>query len=160
MKALGRPVETALAALVAVMDDAFRPARCDGHIERVEHDTGLQVVAERPADDPTRPGVEIDGEKEEARRGWNERDVRHPEPIGSIGGEVPANQISGGGPLGCADRRGDGPAPAADAREASLSHQPGDALAPDLDALGPKLGMEARRPVGAVRDGVNGADAA
>ena len=57
-----------------MMYNVFGPARCDGHIERVEHEPGLQVVAEGPADDPSGPGVENDGEEEEACRGRHEGD--------------------------------------------------------------------------------------
>jgi hypothetical protein len=49
-----------------MMDDVVGLSRRQRHVERVEHDLGLQVGRERPPDDPARPGVENDGEIEEA----------------------------------------------------------------------------------------------
>ncbi|MDA8252045.1 MAG: IS3 family transposase [Rhodospirillales bacterium] len=45
---LRRPLESALAALVAVMDHAVRTALPDRHLQRGEHQLGAQVIRKRP----------------------------------------------------------------------------------------------------------------
>ncbi len=62
-----RPVETGLAALVAVVDDVPGPPLANGHLHRVQHQLGAQVVRHRPADDLAAPGVQDDSKVEEAR---------------------------------------------------------------------------------------------
>jgi hypothetical protein len=94
------------------MDDVSGLARRDGHVERIEHEPGLRLVAERPADDPARPGIEgrgiegaigsspmASGEEEATRRGRDERDVGPRRPVGPIGGEVAPDEIPGRGSL-------------------------------------------------------------
>jgi hypothetical protein len=54
LRVLRRPVESALAALIAVMNQALdRPAAPDGHVQGVHHQFGAQMVGHRPAHDPT-----------------------------------------------------------------------------------------------------------
>ena len=139
-----------------MMYHVFGRARRHGH---VEHEPGLQIIAERPAYDLPGPSVENDGEEEKARRRRYEGDIYHPAPIRTVGGEVALHEISGRGPIRGADG-GDGPAPAPDARDPGLAHRLGDPIAPDLDAFGPQLGMNARCPVGLMPNGTDRADAA
>src|SRR6202035_4184822 len=63
---LRRPVDSALAALVAVMDDAVRPSLADRHFQRIQHQLGAQMIGHRPADDLAAPGIQHDGEVQKA----------------------------------------------------------------------------------------------
>jgi hypothetical protein len=50
VEVLRRPIESALAALIAVVDQALgRLAAPDGHVEGVNDQLGAQVVGHRPA---------------------------------------------------------------------------------------------------------------
>jgi hypothetical protein len=54
VEVLRRPVESALAAVVAVVHQAgIGVALGDGHVEGVQDELGAQVVGHRPADDPS-----------------------------------------------------------------------------------------------------------
>ena len=66
------------------------------HVESVEHDAGLQIGREGPSDDPARPGVENDRKVEKSGQRRQEGDVGHPQPAGSLGHEVAADEIAGG----------------------------------------------------------------
>jgi len=89
-----------LAALVGVMDHRGRPALPNGHVERVEHELGLQMGGHRPAHDPAAADIEDDREIEESGPGGDVGDIRDPELVGALGPEGPLDQIGrrrGGG---------------------------------------------------------------
>ncbi len=111
----------------------------------------------RPADDPAAEGIQHDGEIEKARQGRHVADVGDPQPIRPRGGEASLDQIRRR-PGRRLAHRGARPPATADAGETGAAHQPGDPLAPDRNALGLELGMDARDAVGALRDGVDGSD--
>ena len=105
----------------------------------------------RPADDPPAPGIEHDGEIEEAGPGRHVGDVGDPEPIGR------ASPRTGGrrdrapaGAVWSAHRRA-ARLPPADALQAGAAHQPGDPLAADAHASGRELGVNAGGAVGPAR---------
>lgn len=62
--ALRRPVESALRALVAVMDHVRGPTLSDRHVHRVEDELRLQVRPHGPADDPTGERIEDDRQRQ------------------------------------------------------------------------------------------------
>jgi hypothetical protein len=58
VEVLRRPVESALAAMVSVMDQTWRGvALGDGHIQGVQDQLGAKVVGHGPAHDPAREGI-------------------------------------------------------------------------------------------------------
>jgi hypothetical protein len=134
-----------LRALVRVVDDILRPARCQRHVQRIEHELGVQGRRHRPADDAAAERIECDGQVEEARPRGYVRYIGHPQHVRVLGGEVALDQI-GRLPCAVANRRGDEPA-AADAGDTSLAHQTRDALLADVSCIGFELGMDARCPV-------------
>ena len=138
----------------------FSGRRGERHVAGIEHDARLQVRREGLADDAAGPGVEDDGQIEEADQRRDERDVGDPQLVRPFGGDVTAHEIARRA-MSRRLRRRDRRAPAsADANDPGDAHQPGDTLAGDLDALGLQLAMDARRAVGSMRSGVDRADAA
>ena len=136
------------------MDHLGRPALADRHVQRVEDQLGPEMRRHRPADHPAAPGVEDDGEVQEAGPGRDVRDVGHPQPIGAVGGEGPLDEIRGRPGGGIAAGGGHEGAPA-HAGQAGGLHEAGDALAADVDALGRQFRVHAGRavrPAGAVVD--------
>jgi hypothetical protein len=63
---LRRSLELRLRALVRVVDHRGGSALFERHIQRVEHEIGLEVVLHRPADDASAPRVDDDREEQEA----------------------------------------------------------------------------------------------
>ena len=78
MLVLRRPVESALRTLIAMVDDVLRLAGGERHVERIEHDAGLQIGREGPSDDPARPGIHDDGQEQESGERGHEGDIGHP----------------------------------------------------------------------------------
>ncbi len=85
-KALGW--ESALAALVGVMDHARRPPLPQRHVERLEYQFGTQIGLHRPAHDAPTERIEHHREIEKARPVRHVRDIGDPQKIGRRGGEV------------------------------------------------------------------------
>ena len=79
-----------------MMNDVVGLSGLKRHVESVEHDAGLQIGREGPADDPARPGVENDREVEKAGQRRQEGDVGHPQLVRPLGHEVAADKIAGG----------------------------------------------------------------
>ena len=148
-----------LAALVAVVDDVLGPPLANRHLHRVQHQFGTQVVRHRPADDLAAPGVEHDGEIEEARHRWHISDVGNPQLVRSGGAEVAVDQVGRRPvvlvPSGCCRAA----VPMAGAHQARLMHQTGDPLAAVPLSTPTQIGMDARRPVGLPRTGMHRLDA-
>jgi hypothetical protein len=90
---LRRPLETALATLIAVVNDIGRPALTDRHVQRGQNQLRPQVGLHRRTDDPVAEGVQKHGQIQELRRGRDERDVRDPELIGSLRLEFSIHQV-------------------------------------------------------------------
>ena len=78
IRALRRPLESTLRSLIAMMNDVLGPPLAYGHLERVQHQFGLQVVRHGPADDLAAPDIEHHGQIKEARRSWQIGDVCDP----------------------------------------------------------------------------------
>jgi hypothetical protein len=146
-----------LRALVRVMDDILRSARCQRHVQGIEHKLGVQGRCHRPADDAPAKRIECDRQIEKAGPRRNVGDVGHPQQVRALGGEVALNQV-GRLPRPLANRRGDEPA-AADAGKTGPAHQTRDALLADVDAIGLELGMDAGRPIDASRGRMDRANA-
>ena len=93
---LRRPLEFTLAAVVCVMDDVLGAALGQRHLQSIQHQFRAQVQGHGPADDPSRPGVQDHGQKQEAGVGRDVRNVADPQFIRAGGGEVAAHEIVGG----------------------------------------------------------------
>lgn len=125
------------------------------HLERVEDELGAQMVGHRPADD--QPGEQVLDVREiqEPFPGRDVGDVRRPRLVRVGRAKVALEQVGSDPDARQPDRR----APALACRnpgDTSRSHQPLDALSPDVDAMPePQLGVNAARAVGAVRGGVD-----
>ena len=132
------------------------PARCQRHVQGIQHKLCVQGRRHGPADDAAAERVERDGQIQEAGPRGNVRDIGHPQHVRALGREVAVDQI---GRLPCTVTNGrlDEPA-AADAGKTCLAHQTGDALLTDADALVLEFGMDARRPIRAFRGRINRAD--
>src|SRR6185295_4071878 len=137
--------------------DLARPSLCEGHIECVEDELGLQVSRHRPADDPAAPDVEYDGEEQKAAPGRHVRDVRDPKLVGALGREVAIDEVR------CLPAvtmgRGNAETTSRDTDEALGSHEPRHALSADARPLLSELSMNRWRAVDAVRLRVGAPDA-
>lgn len=133
-------------------------ALADGHVERLGDELGAEVGGHGPADDAPAPDVEDDSEVEESGPRRHIGDVRHPEAIRPLGGEVSIHQVRRFLGPSVLDG-GDAEATATHARERSPSHETGNPLAADADALEGQLHVDARHAVGFARARMDGADA-
>jgi hypothetical protein len=129
-----------------MMNDIGRPPLRHRHVERGEGKLGAQVRFHGPANYPPAPGVQHDREIQKAGPDRYVRDVRHPQPIGPRGGELPLDEIRRRPGRGIPDCRPELLA-AAHAVQARGAHQPSDALAADADPLCRELGVNAWRTV-------------
>src|SRR2546425_656877 len=84
-----------LAALIRMVDDLGRPALVHGHRQRVEDELRAEVGGHGPADHTAAPGIEHDGEIQEAGPRRDVGDVGHPEAIGAGDGEGALDKIWG-----------------------------------------------------------------
>jgi len=152
---LRRPVESALAALVAVVNDVAGAALRDGHVQRREHQFGIDALSYRPAHHPTAPDIEHDRQVHESGPGRHEGDIGYPQPVRLVGDELAVHQIRRRAPLGLALRRHDKATTPAHAAQAVQAHEACDPLAAHPRALIDELGTHPRHAVGRIRGGVN-----
>ena len=76
-----------------MVNDALRFALRDRHVHRVDDKLRLEIMPHCPADDPSREGIEHDGQVDEARPGRDVCNVRHPELVRLVGPEVAVAQV-------------------------------------------------------------------
>ena len=120
----------------------------DGHAERVEYKLALEVVAHRPADDPTAEHVLDGGEKEEALSGLDVLEVADPEPVRLRAGEVAVDEVRRRVTLRVTHGRPHTAPTAIGTTNAELLHQPCDAFLADRDPIAEReLGVDPRRTV-------------
>ena len=83
MHMLRRPVETALAATIRVVNAALGwPAQGDGHVQGTDRQVLLHPIADRPPDHPARMQVEDDGQIDPALPRPDPGDVTSPFLVG------------------------------------------------------------------------------
>jgi hypothetical protein len=138
------------------MDDVGRTSPPKRHVERIQHDLGMQCGCHRPTDNPPAEGIENDGEIEEPRPCRNVCNVCHPEHIRLVRSEVTVDEVGRLTTLAPHRRRHE-PA-AADPGEIGISHQAGHALAANVHPLIGKFGMNARYAIRTVGVGMRRAD--
>ena len=118
-----------------------RPPQRHRPLERGDGVPGVEAAADRVADDAARPGVEDDGDIDEAGGDGDVGQVRHPELVGPVDLEVPRDERE--------DRPvvvavgGAGEAPSSPWVEVVLAHQPADLLGVDDKAAVAELGADA-----------------
>jgi hypothetical protein len=134
-------------SLIAVVDHVARSPLADGHLERVQHQLGPEMVRHRPADDLAAPGIEHDCKVEEPRGGRDEGDVSDPEPVRARGGEPAVDQVRGWSGLLVPPRRDWPVAATAGADETGFAHEPRNPLAPVSLSSSPQLGVHTGRPI-------------
>ncbi len=79
VQVLRRPLESALAAPVAMVHEPTAmdgPPVMEGLLERVEHEAGMSCPADPPAHDPSRVGIDHEGDVNEAGPGRDVGEVR------------------------------------------------------------------------------------
>ncbi len=130
-----------------MVDYVPRPALCHGHLQRIEHELGAQVVGHGPAHHPTAPGVHHDRQVEEARGGRDEGDVPDPEPVRTFCREVPVDKIRSRPGVSIRPGRHRATASMARANKASTAHQASDPLAAMSLAQRPQGSMNSGRAV-------------
>src|SRR5215469_3876408 len=132
------------------MDHVLRSAAEDRHLERVEHEFGSQMISRCPTDDAPTVHVEDDRKVQKTSPGWNVGNIGDPNLIWSIGFELPIDQVRRWPSVAIADRC-DNALSARSAFNSALSHQPGNALSGDGDAIVPEVSVNARAAVRAIR---------
>src|ERR1700688_3280042 len=91
-----RPFESALAAVVGVMNHRRRPALSERYVKRCQYQFGAQMSFHRPAHNLAAERVEHHRQVKKAGPGWNVADVGDPPSIGRRRCEVAFNQIWSG----------------------------------------------------------------
>jgi hypothetical protein len=134
---LRRPVESALRSTIAVMHAAGRRlSRVDGRAQGGQRQPDVDRAADGITDDPARPGVEDDGNVDEARGDRDVGDVGHPEPVRPIRHDI-LRQVREDGQFVIAIGGGDiAPAPAR--LKTMFAHQASDFLMIDDKAAVPQ----------------------
>ena len=143
--------------LVGMVDDTLGAPLRQSHVQGLQDQLCPQMCRHRPADDAPAEGIEYDREVEEAGPARHLGDVGDPQPVRRLDREVVLDQVRRRTRTVIADRGSDRFTPA-DTAQAGPAHQAGNTLAPDMNAQIAQLGMNTRRPVGAVRGGVDAGD--
>ena len=158
-KVLRPPVESALASLIAVMDQPrVGSAIPDGHVEGVHHQLGSEVVGHRPANHPAAEDIQDHGQVQPARPGRDVGDVRGPHPIRCRRREPPPDQVWGRSGLRVPSSQPSTPAPVTP-NQPGGPHQPSDPFAAHLHTVvQPELGVDAWGAVGGPAAGMDGPD--
>jgi len=141
-----------------MMDDVAGLPLSDRHFQRVQHEFRSQIVCHRPADDLAAPGVENNGQGEKPRRSRDVGNVRHPECVRPVGGELAVDEIWGWPSLLVAPRRGGTTLAMAGANQTCGPHQTCDPLASVPFSFCPKLGMNTGRAIELPGRGMNRPD--
>ena len=160
LTALAKGITRILAATVRVMNDRLWTTLHEGHLQSRENQLGPQVCLHCPPHDPSGIHVHHHCQVQESRPGRNVRDIRHPEPIRTLGVEAPLDQIDGSGSLWIR-RGGDHEATQRHPAQPRRPHQPCNALAPDPNTvIVGEFSVDHRRAVGTARTAVDRLDLA
>ena len=101
-------------------------------------------------DYPPRPDIDHRRQVEKPCLGRDIRDIRHPDSVRPISGELSAHQI-GGRSLGRVPPGSGNLAAAVNPLDMGLSHEPGHPLATNGHTLGSQLSVDTRHPISAPR---------
>ena len=128
------------------MDDANRIALMNRHVERIEHELRLEIRVQSPTDNPAAEDVEHDRYEEESGKRRNVRDIRYPQLVRCIRGEVPIDEIGRRPRMAIAKGRNERFS-AAGALNTALLHEPCNALVARTDTSVTKICLNARATV-------------
>src|SRR5450631_1237385 len=92
--ALAEGVARVLTATIRVMDHGLRSALRDRHVQRRQNQLGAQMRLHRPAHNAARIHIEHHRQIQKSGPRWNVGDVRYPQSIGSIGVELPIDEVN------------------------------------------------------------------
>ena len=102
----------------------WRSSSPEGHLHRIDHELGSDVIGDRPTHHPPAPGVENDRQIDLAFRSRVLGDVHHPQPVPLGRVEVALHQVLGRGGIGITP--GAAPEfPPVDAHDGGLGHEAG-----------------------------------
>src|SRR6266404_596051 len=147
--ALAEGVAGVLTATIRVMDHGLRPALRDRHVQRRQNQLGAQMRLHRPAYNAARIHIEYHRQIQKSGPRWNVGDVRYPQSIGSIGVELPIDEVSRTLRTRIGLRRDDIAAQRCTAKP-GRSHQSCHTLAAHANAVViSELGVDVRRAVDA-----------
>jgi hypothetical protein len=151
LEVLRRPVEFTLAAPVGMKDTSVGEfAVVGGHGDRVDHQAGLHMIGQRPADDSLAVTVNDGRQIQPSLPGGNVGDIADEFAARRRGGEVPADQVRGGrrGRIGLG---GAPPGPGLAGDQPESAHQCPDQLGRDGHPATREGGVHPPVAVGAVR---------
>jgi hypothetical protein len=139
-----------LATVIGMMDDILGMALLNGHLQSLQDQLCAQVGRHGPADDPTAPGIDYNGQVQEPSPRSDVRNVGYPEFIRAAGREVTLDQIGGwlclwsslGGPRHFAPTN---------TLQIGGAHQARHPLASHMPALFHQFGVDARGTIGTFR---------
>ncbi|CAB3773835.1 hypothetical protein LMG29542_07462 [Paraburkholderia humisilvae] len=110
------------AALVRVQDDALVASLTQRHAQRTQHEFGVQMVRHRPPGDASAEYIQHHSQIQKSLTGRDTGGVRHPQHVGRVGAEVPADQVRR---TPCPRTLSRGTRPAPPACPAQTRHAPG-----------------------------------
>jgi hypothetical protein len=141
------------------LDVGARLASRERHPQRVKDEIGAHVGRELPADDAAAVDVDHEREEDQALPAAQVGEVRDPQRIRPVGGELALHEIGPTDRSGVGDRGAPGLAAPLGALDAGRAHQPLDAVATDLDAFPAQRLPRPPVPVGVVVGRVQALDA-
>src|SRR5512142_576202 len=124
----------------------MKPAVPAGHLDRVEHHWGAHVARDAPADDHPRERIDDEAHVRHPGPGRDEREVRHPQPVGLAGAELALDQVGVTAGAAVPARRSDPLGPPG-ALDPGLAHEPPRLITPDIDSRAPGGLPELPRPI-------------
>ena len=129
----------------------------DSHLQGVDDELGADVISDRPADHPPRPGVNDDREIHLALDGGMLGDIGNPQPVRAVRGELARDQIVAGNRVRVA--AGATTAAFVDPDDPIDPHQSLDAFAAAANAIAEhQFGVYPRAAIAAAGDAVDLAD--
>ncbi len=131
-----------------MVNDPFRPASPDRHVQGIDHQLGPQVGGHRPAHHAAAEGIDHYGQIQKPRPGPDIGDIGNPELVRPVRRKVPIHQIRGSARPWLPMRRRSSPA-SAHPFHSRLFHQTRYPLAGNPLALSHQFGSDPRRSIGA-----------
>ena len=141
IRVLRRPIESALDAAVAVVDEAGAAHRLPGMqrlLQGIEDEARFRAPRHPPADDAPGIGVDDEGDVDEARPGGDVGEVGDPEPVRRRNPELAVHPVERTGSRLVADRGSHGFS-SNNPLQTHLAHQAGDRASRNRDPFAAEL---------------------
>src|SRR5512146_2164049 len=133
-----------------MMNDVFRFAPLNGHVERIQNKLGTQMIGHCPTDDAPAKRIEHYGKEKKPRPRRHIGDIRDPQLIRPGRRKVPVDEIGSRSRISISNR-GREAFSSRGALEFSLTHQPRNAPITDADAGFAEISLQSRTTVVATR---------